>query len=55
MRQFENPDYARRTLTPALVIATGADRIVATPAIEAFASVSRPAISLPCRRRAMTF
>ncbi|MEJ0052878.1 MAG: alpha/beta hydrolase [Methylovirgula sp.] len=38
MRQFENPDYARRTLTPALVIAVGADRIVATPAIEAFAS-----------------
>jgi lysophospholipase len=38
MRQFENPDYARRTLTPILVIAAGADRIVATPAIEAFAS-----------------
>ncbi len=38
MRQFENPDYARRTFTPALVIAAGADRIVATPAIEAFAS-----------------
>jgi lysophospholipase len=38
MRQFENPDYARRTLTPMLVIAAGADRIVATPAVEAFAS-----------------
>jgi len=38
MRLFENPDYARRTLTPALVIAAGDDRVVATPAIEAFAS-----------------
>ena len=38
MRRFENADYARRTLTPILVIAAGADRIVATPAIEAFAS-----------------
>ncbi len=38
MRQFEDPDYPRRTLTPILVIAAGADHIVATPAIEVFAS-----------------
>lgn len=38
MRQFENPDYARRTLTPILILTAGADRIVATPAVEAFAS-----------------
>jgi lysophospholipase len=38
MRQFEDPDYARRTLTPILVIAAGADRVVSTPAIEQFAS-----------------
>ena len=38
MRQFEDADYPRRTLTPILVIAAGADRIVATPAIESFAS-----------------
>ena len=38
MRQFEDADYARRTLTPILVIAAGADRVVSTPAIERFAS-----------------
>jgi len=38
MRQFAEPDYARRTLTPILVLAAGADRIVKTAAIEAFAS-----------------
>lgn len=38
MRQFEDADYPRRTLTPILVIAGGADRIIATPAIESFAS-----------------
>lgn len=38
MRQFEDPDYARRTLTPILVIAAGADRVVSTPATEIFAS-----------------
>lgn len=38
MRQFEDPDYARRTLTPILIIAAGADRVVSTPAIEHFAS-----------------
>jgi lysophospholipase len=38
MRQFEDADYARRTLTPILVIAAGADRVVATPVIEMFAS-----------------
>ncbi|HLH13114.1 MAG TPA: alpha/beta hydrolase [Methylovirgula sp.] len=38
MRQFENADYARRTLTPILIIAAGADRVVSTPATELFAS-----------------
>ncbi len=38
MRQFENPDYPRRTLTPILIVAAGADRVVSTPAVEAFAS-----------------
>ncbi len=38
MRQFEDADYPRRTLTPILVIAAGADRVVATPSIESFAS-----------------
>jgi len=38
MRQFEDPDYARRTITPILILAAGADRIVKTRAIEAFAS-----------------
>ncbi len=38
MRQFEDPDYARRTITPILILAAGDDRIVKTRAIEAFAS-----------------
>jgi lysophospholipase len=38
LRQFEDADYPRRTLTPILVIAAGDDRVVATPAIELFAS-----------------
>jgi lysophospholipase len=38
MRQFEDPDYARRTLTPILVIAAAADYVVSTPSIEHFAS-----------------
>ncbi|TAL83304.1 MAG: alpha/beta hydrolase [Beijerinckiaceae bacterium] len=38
MRQFEDADYARRTLTPILVMAAGADRLVDTSAIETFAS-----------------
>jgi lysophospholipase len=38
MQQFEDADYPRRTLTPILVIAAGADRVVATPVIELFAS-----------------
>ncbi len=38
MRQFEEPDYARRTLTPILILAAGADRVVKTSAIETFAS-----------------
>lgn len=38
MRQFEDADYPRRTHTPILIIAAGADRLVSTPAIESFAS-----------------
>jgi len=38
MREFEDPDFARRTLTPTLVIAAGADRVVDTRATEWFAS-----------------
>jgi lysophospholipase len=38
MRPFEDADYPRRTLTPILVVAAGADRIIATPAVELFAS-----------------
>ncbi len=37
MRQFEDADYPRRTLTPILVIAAGADRVVSTSATELFA------------------
>ncbi|MFZ0558777.1 MAG: alpha/beta hydrolase [Methylovirgula sp.] len=37
MRQFEDADYPRRTLTPILVIAAGADRVVSTSTIERFA------------------
>jgi lysophospholipase len=52
MRQFEDPDYARRTLTPILVIAAGADRVVSTPAIELFASRLKAArfITIPYAR-----
>ncbi len=38
MRQFEEPDFARRTMTPILILAAGADRLVKTSAIETFAS-----------------
>jgi lysophospholipase len=38
MREFENPDFPRRTLTPILVIAAGADRVTDTRAAERFAS-----------------
>lgn len=38
MRQFEDADYPRRTLTPILVVAAGADRLVDTSATEIFAS-----------------
>jgi lysophospholipase len=37
IRQFEDADYPRRTLTPILVVAAGADRIVSTSATERFA------------------
>lgn len=38
MREFENPDFPRRTLTPTLVIAAGADRVTDARAAERFAS-----------------
>ena len=38
MREFEDPDFPRRTLTPTLVIAAGADRVTDTRAAERFAS-----------------
>jgi len=38
MARFADPEFARRTLTPILVIASGADRVVDTPAIERFSS-----------------
>ena len=38
MREFEDPEFPRRTLTPTLVIAAGADRVVDTRAAERFAS-----------------
>ncbi|MFZ1962505.1 MAG: alpha/beta hydrolase [Roseiarcus sp.] len=37
MREFEEPDFPRRTLTPILVIAAGADRVADTRATERFA------------------
>jgi lysophospholipase len=38
MRQFEEPDFARRTMTPILILAAGADRLVKTSATETFAT-----------------
>ncbi len=38
MRRFVEPDFARRTLTPTLVLAAGDDRVVDTRVIESFAS-----------------
>lgn len=38
MREFEDPDFPRRTLTPMLVVASGADRVTDTRAAERFAS-----------------
>ena len=38
MREFEDPDFPRRTLTPILAVASGADRVVDTRATERFAS-----------------
>jgi len=38
MRRFEDPDFPRRTLTPILVVASGADRLIDTRATERFAS-----------------
>lgn len=37
MRQFEDPDFPREITTPALVIASGADRVTDTRACERFA------------------
>ncbi len=36
-RRFEEPDFAKRTPTPILIVAAGADRIADTPAAERFA------------------
>jgi lysophospholipase len=38
MHEFEDPDFPRRTLTPTLVIAAGADRVTDTRSTERFAS-----------------
>jgi lysophospholipase len=38
MAQFENIEFARRTLTPTLILAAGADRLVDTKAAETFGS-----------------
>jgi len=38
MRRFEDPDFARRLMTPTLIIAAGNDRIVGTAETEIFAS-----------------
>jgi lysophospholipase len=38
MREFEDPEFPRRTLTPILVVASGVDRVTDTRAIERFAS-----------------
>jgi len=38
MRRFEDPDFARRLMTPTLIIAAGDDRIVGTAETEIFAS-----------------
>ncbi len=38
MRAFEDPEFPRRTLTPILVVAAGADRVTDTRAAERFAS-----------------
>jgi lysophospholipase len=38
MREFEDPDFPRRTLTPTLVIAAGADQVTDARAAERFAA-----------------
>src|SRR5208283_5449251 len=38
MRRFEDVEYPRRILTPVLILAAGADRLVDTSAVEQFAS-----------------
>ena len=38
MREFEDPDFPRRTLTPTLVVAAGDDHVTDTRATERFAS-----------------
>jgi lysophospholipase len=38
MRELEDPDFPRRTLTPILVVASGADQVVDTRALERLAS-----------------
>ena len=38
LKRFDEPNFPRRTLTPILIIAAGADRVVDTAAAERFAS-----------------
>jgi lysophospholipase len=38
MRRFEDVEYPRRILTPVLILAAGADRLIDTSAVELFAS-----------------
>jgi len=52
MRRFEDVEYPRRILTPTLIIAAGADRLVDTAAAELFASRLKAGkcITIPCVR-----
>jgi len=52
MRRFQDPEYPRRILTPTLVIAGGADRLVDTAATENFAGRLKAGrfITLPSAR-----
>ena len=52
MRKFEDAEYPRRVLTPILVLAAGADKLVDTAAIENFASRLKAGrcITLPVAR-----
>ncbi|PNG27884.1 alpha/beta fold hydrolase [Methylocella silvestris] len=50
MRRFEDGEYPRRILTPTLIVAAGADAVVDTPAIEAFASRLKAGRCITLRR-----